>query len=244
MSNERVSNYRVLVTTSDDYLPAVRVYAWLFNRYWSPKQHVTVLGYRPPNFELPSNFEFVSLGPQADYPITKWSNALVDFLGSIDDEVFTLMLEDYWITRPVNVHAVQILHDYMIQFRYVAKIDLCADRLYAHGMTSYGHVSYVDLVKSMPGSPYHLSLMTGLWRREHLLRALVPDESPWDVEIHGTTRLSHMQDVIVLGTRIWPIRHILAFRGGDSGKLDLTGIGESDVNELKNLGYLSHWEDA
>ena len=99
-----------------------------------------------------------------------------------------------------------------------------------------------DLIISMPGSPYHLSLMPGLWRKQHLLATLKPGWSPWDVEIVGTTELSHNRDVIVLGTRQWPLKNCLAFRGGDSGKLLLDDLAQADVEALRELGYLSHWE--
>jgi hypothetical protein len=109
-------------------------------------------------------------------------------------------------------------------------------------MIGYGNVGRIDLVKSMPGSPYHLSLMPGFWRKEHLLSVLVPNESPHDVEMWGTPRLSHKQDVIVLGTRIWPIRVCLALRGGDSGKLLLNEVKPGDVQAMRELGYFSTWE--
>ena len=235
---------RVICAASDKYLPALRIYAHLLNKYWNPNPRVVVAGFSFPDFDLPDNFEFVSIGKQEDYPFQKWSNAICKFLNEIEDEAFVLMLEDYFITRPVNTPAVRILYDYMLQFEYVIKIDLCADRLYAHGADlNYGNVAYIDLIKSMPGSPYHMSLMTGLWRRKHLLRHLIPDESPHDVELIGTTRLSHDQDVIVLGTRLWPIKHTLGLRAGNAYELNLSELSANDVIELRELGYLRPWEE-
>ena len=234
---------RVVVTTSDRYLPILKPFSYLMNRYWVPNPEVVVGGFTPPDFSMPPNFHFVSIGRFEDYPFSKWSNAVIKLLGQIDDEVVCLLLEDYLISRPVDTRAVQILTDYMYQFRYVAKIDLFTDRLYAHGADlNYGHVAYLDLVKSMPGSPYHLSLMAGLWRREHLLRHMVPNESPHDVEMIGTTRLSHDQNVIVLGTRNCPLRHTLGLRSQDHTKLNLEGIDQADIDQMRSLGYLKPWE--
>lgn len=233
---------RVFVTTSDGYLPALRPLAFLLNRHWRPEPEVVVGGFTPPDFELPPNFAFHSIGPQEEYPLGKWSDGLAAFVGAMPDEVFVLMLEDMWPSRDVDVEAVRILADYARQFEYVARIDLTGDRLYAIHAQDYGHAGRLDLIKSMPGSPYHLSMMPGIWRKEHLLAALRPGWNPWDVEIHGTPVLSHMGDVIVLGTRQWPYRNILAFRGGDSGKLDLDGLDPSAVEEMRALGYLAPWE--
>lgn len=234
--------YRIIVMTSDKYLHALLPYAHLLNKYWLPNPRVLIAGFSPPPFKLPVNFEFLSLGSFTDYPFQSWSNAFIKLLNTISDEAFVLMLEDYWIIRPVDTHAVHVLFDYIIQFKYVMKIDLCADRLYAHGADLYyGNVSYLDLIKSMPGSPYHLSLMTGLWRREHLLKHIIPNESPHDVEMAGTTRVSHDQNIIILGTRQWPCRNTLAFRAGDSQKLLLDELKPSDVEEMTELGFLKPW---
>lgn len=232
----------ILCFTSDKYLKALRPFAHLFNRHWGAAQRVDVVGFMKPDFELPDNFHFYSLGDMADYPIGKWSNMLINYLEIRNDlSHFILMLEDYWVTRPVNVGAVRMLYDYALQFRYVLKVDLCADRLYAAGATDYGNCGYLDLVLSDPNSQYQMSLMTGIWNRELMLRFLMPNESPWDIELNGTPRVQAAgRDVVVVGTRQWPVRHTLAHRGGDSGKLLLNEVSEVDRTRLFELGYIPY----
>ena len=86
-----------------------------------------------------------------------------------------------------------------------------------------------------------MSLMGGIWSREHMLRVLVANESPWDLEIVGTDRLSHIQDVIVLGTRQWPLRMTLGLRGGDHSKINLDELSQQDVHDLTKMGYFQTW---
>lgn len=230
---------RIFVLTSDHYIHAVRPFAYLFNRYWSDKQEVIIAGFSPPTFDLPPNFYFHSIGNQADYPLGKWSDALIELLHEYTDDVFALFLEDYWLPRPVNVQAVQMLYDYMLQFRNVLKMDLYSDRLYAGGMTDYNHCGYLDLVRSDPASQYHMSLMAGLWNRELMLRFLIPGENPWQVELEGTPRVARAADeVMVLGTRNMPVRHILAHRRGNPNELLLDGLDPVDVQALRELGYI------
>lgn len=230
---------RVFVLTSDKYLQALKPFAWLFNKYWGEDQKVVVAGFAAPDFTLPANFAFHSIGSQTDYPVGKWSNALIALLGDYHDDVFCLMLEDYWLSRPVNRQAVAMLADYMRQFQYVLKVDLMTDRLYAYGMSDYGNCGYLDLIRSDPASQYHMSLMTGLWRRDQLLRFLVPDESPWDVELKGTPRVAAAaSDVLVIGTRQAPVRNILAHRRGNPNELLLDGLTQSDIEELTRLDLL------
>lgn len=232
----------ILVFTSDRYLKALRPFAWLFNRYWSPVQAVDVVGFAQPDFYLPSNFSYHSIGDMKDYPFDKWSNQVIDYLEVRQDiSHFVLMLEDYWITRPVNLSAIRMLYDYALQFRNVLKIDLCADRLYAMGMTDYDNCGYLDLVLSHYESQYHMSLMTGIWNKELFLRFVHRNQSPHDIELWGTPRVAAAHDeVLVLGTRNWPVRHTLGHRGGDSGKLYLNELKPSDLTELERLGYLPY----
>ena len=232
---------RVIVRTCDKYLPALRPFSWLFNKYWSPNQPVVVGGFTPPDFELPTNFSFHSIGSKGDYPVERWSDGLIAFLKAIPDEVFVLMLEDMWMPRHVDVEAVQNLCRYMHQFKRVLKIDLCADRLYTGKATDYGAFHRLDLVLSDRASEYQMSLMPGLWRKELLLRHLVPGETPWQVEKQGTPRVAADKSAIVLGTRQWPVRAMSVFRRGDATKLHLAGLREGDVTKLRKMGYLAPW---
>ena len=158
------------------------------------------------------------------------------------DDVFVLLLEDMWPVREVNSDAMTKLYDYMRQFEYVARVDLTTDRLYAHGMKDYGAVSYIDLIKSMPGSPYHMSLQPALWNRKHLLEVLIPDETAHQLELDGTPRLSHNQDVIVLGTRNWIYHHIHAIRFLKDQELLTDGINKADLKAMRELGLFAPWE--
>lgn len=232
--------------TSDKYLHALRPFAWLFQKYWSPEQDVLIGGFTPPDFELPSNFTFHSIGKFEDYPVSKWTNALIKLLNEIDDTAFVLMLEDYWITRGVDRHGVQMCHAYAEQFGYVLRIDLTLDRLFAFGprypaeTPDYGQVGHLDLIRSEPTSQYHMSLMTGVWRRDNLLKVLQPDWDPWKVELRGTNYLQehHAQDLLVLGQRQWLVRHTLAYRGGNPTGADLSQIRPEDVEAMKAEGIL------
>jgi hypothetical protein len=212
-------------------------------KYWDPKPDVIVGGFSEPNFDLPEGFEFHSIGDQSNFPIGRWSDGLIKLLHEIEDEVFILTLEDMWLIKPVYERVIAMAYDYMMQFQYVARLDLTGDRLNAGMASLYGKMGHVDLIWSNPDSPYHMSMMPGLWRKEHLLRVLIPNESPWDVEIQGTPRLAALRnEMIVLGTSSWPLKNTLAFRGGDVGKLLLDELDSQDVEEMRELGLLEGLE--
>ena len=60
---------RVLIPSCDHYLPILRPLAHLYNKYWIPNPEVVIGGFKPPDFDLPSNFTFLSLGDMSDYPL-------------------------------------------------------------------------------------------------------------------------------------------------------------------------------
>lgn len=209
---------RIFCLTSNNYSHSVLPFAWMFNKYFSPELEVIVAGYDRFPEGLPPNFRIHSIGQQTDYPVGKWSNGLIKLLHDFPgDEVFMLFLEDYWIVEPVHFQEVLMLYDYMLQFKYVLKMDLITDRRFAGGVQPYGHCGHIPLVKSDYNSAYHLSLMVGFWNRSLLLKVLIPDESPWDVELSGTSRLAQFGDqLLVLGTETWdahprtcPVKHTL-----------------------------------
>lgn len=238
---------RIFVLTSDNYSHSVLGFSYLFNKYWSPNKEVIVAGYNKFPQGLPSNFVKHRIGRQEDYPVNKWSDGLIGLMNDFpDDEVFLLMLEDYWITEPVHVREVHMLYDYMCQFKYVIKMDMYTDRRYAAGKQDYGICGHIPLIKSDYNSQYHMSLMCGLWNRRLMLQILQPGQTPWQVELDGTPMLARCRDdVLVLGTESWndtprtcPIRHTLAHRRGNPGELLLDEIAPEDVAALKELGYI------
>lgn len=229
----------VYVMTSDKYLHALKGFAIQFNRYWSELQPVTVVGFSPPAFDLPKNFTFLSLGDYADYPKERWSNAFIKFMSIIPDELFVLMLEDYWLVRTVDHQAVESLGQYMSIHKNCIRMDLTTDRLYAGGMKDYGVWGRLDIIQSNPDHPYHLSLQAAIWRKSLLKKVIIPNETPWEVELVGNGRLSALRDeMIVLGTRQCPVRYGITLRGGNPKQYHLESLLSEDVVDLAKRGCL------
>ena len=54
----------IYISTSNKYIHLIKPFQYLFNKFWSDKQKVTVMGYEEPKFKLEDNFDFISLGKQ------------------------------------------------------------------------------------------------------------------------------------------------------------------------------------
>jgi len=239
---------RVFVITCDKYMWALRGFAYQFQKYWSTLQPVVVAGYSKPDFDLPGNFSFHSISP-VDYPKERWSSGLIEFLQTVDDEHFILMLEDYWLCRMVNHQAIGTLHELCTLQPQILRMDLTDDRQYAGDMRDFGYMPYYghnDIIWTPPTSPYQMSLQVAIWNRKLLLGILAPEQSAWDVEIGKTSHTLHDRvDLWVLGTRQRPVRYANVFKGGDSSPaaLNLTHLLPGDIEELRNVGAIPDVEE-
>lgn len=242
---------QVIVTTSDKSLNVLKGFAHLFNKYWGESQPVTIAGFTPPDFDLPPNFNFTSVGKFADYPADKWSDYFRVVLKDIAEDVFLLLLDDYWITRKVDVRGMRMMYDYMHQFQNVIKFDVTRDRLYSDtgrylfDYHTYAHLGYLDLIKSPPGSQYHMSLWGGLWRRDLLLDFIPTGKTAQQIELEGTPMLSQMGDeVLVLGSRQAPLLHGNILQSGHPDKAVFADggwqIAPADLEAMRTLGYLEN----
>lgn len=240
---------QVIVMTSDFGSHTLKGFTHQWLKYFQPHydHSVVVCGFSNPSL---SHFLFHSIGRQEDYPTSKWSDALLEVLDEVAEDVFLLLLDDYWLVRPVDTRAVGMCYHYMKQFKYVAKFDLTTDRLFAEGggkylfgYHTYDTLEYLDLIKSTPGSPYHMSLWGGLWRRDLLKRVLVPGETAQQIELNGTSRLSQFGDeMLVLGTRQAPMRHANVVQGGkwnQDAMVGLPALKECDLKELREAGHIA-----
>lgn len=240
---------QTIIMTSDRQLHALDGFFYQWRKY-SELNNVVVCGFRHlAEYKSEHSFERVILGKEIAYPVHNWSDALIKVLDEVADEVFILLLDDYWLVRQTDVHALRIIYDYMHQFQNVIKFDLCSDRLnadpgrYAYNNNTYNTAGYLDLIKSNYQSQYHLSLWGGMWRRDLLKQFLVPNETAQQIELNGTARLAQVGDeMLVLGTRQSPMRHANVIQNGvwnQDLNVGLPSLKESDRRELKAFGYIN-----
>ena len=251
----------VYCMSCESYYPTLPGFAHQFNRHWGADQPVTIVGYGELTYEnlyptkkarvdelLPTNFSFLSLGNQEDYPVGKWSDSLIKLLSIIPDDYPCIMFEDYWLVKPVKRDIVDVLYQYMTTTYTVIKMDLCAERMYSAGVTDFGEIvtgedgTGIEIVKSDYNSPYHMSLMTGIYNRWLMLQVIKPNWSPWDTELIGTPTLAQYEDnILVLGTKQYPVHHTLIHRGGGCKKYltdELSSIDNEGLKAMRELGFI------
>ena len=231
----------VVVLTSDTYSWALKPFSFLFNQYWSALQPVIVGTDTRLEFELPPNFRVVSMSDWKALPKEQWSDGLIQLLRSEVGPFFTLLLDDYWISRTVDHQGISSLADYMGMHPEVLRMDLTTDRLYAGGMFDVESWGHYDIIETPHGTPYQMSLQAGIWNRDRMLEILQPGLTPWQVEV----QTSPPETMRVLGCRQIPMRYINAFKGGDPGQvLNLEGMPVERVEEMAAAGWFELREKA
>ncbi len=219
---------RVFVITCNKYLWAMEPFAHFFNKYYGEFQEVVYGSYKRPDFSLPSNFTFFEIN-KFEYPQDKWSNGLIRMLERSPDEFIVLMLEDYWLSRHVDLRAVEKLTDYMRTHRNVLRFDLTDDRQYNGKSKFAGYIGEYDIVETPHKAEYNMSFQAGIWNTELLASLLEEGKSPWEVEIQTQPG----PEMKIYGTRQRPMRYANAMLKGELDSNQLENLRPSDREEIK-----------
>lgn len=230
---------KTVIFTSDNHAWLLKGFLHQWSKYGLAEMKLEVAGFSNPGF-LPPEVGFTSIGEFKDYPVESWSDAIIKYLNSIDDEMFLFMLEDYWLIRPINREALMLAYEFMVDRPDVARFDVAADRMFNRGAQYVGSFKTLDICQAK--GDYSLSFQASIYRRDALLAALRPNETPWQSELKGSYRLNSMAYKVV-GSYQWPINYMILM---NKGKIDKTGgwmfparsLKLEDWTELAALGYL------
>lgn len=226
--------------TCQPYQWAMRGFAYLFNHFWSELQEVVVITDVEPSFELPPNFKVKSVNANKPLPKENWSDGLIVTLQNIPDDVFVLLLEDYWLVRKVDNSGVDTLANYMREHPEILRMDLTDDRQYNGHMKDIGAWGHYDLVETPNDSEYQMSLQAGIWNRDLLLSIMRPGLNPHEVELHLSPSLHERDDMRVLGTRQFLCRYANIYLRGEIQSEQLALVPSQHLEEIRKRGWLQH----
>lgn len=225
----------IYVITNDKHIWLVQGFAYLFNAFWGSDQPVTVVGFNPPPFRMPGNFDFHSLG-SVNKPPSEWSNKLIKLLDMVNDTHFILFLEDFWFTDKADVDCVHVLTNWMKDHPDALRMDLWRDRQAKKQAFDLETIHGYQIVETPPHAKYQMSLQANIWNRDLLRQVLKPDENPWQVEIDGSQRLSRRPDLRVLGTRNCPVSYEPVHQ---KGRFNVNRIPRRHVAYMRQQGWLN-----
>tara|TARA_Y100000592_G_scaffold87241_1_gene141567 strand:- start:1999 stop:2742 length:744 start_codon:yes stop_codon:yes gene_type:complete len=176
------NNFSIHIWTSDVNMVCLPAACYLFNKFWPSIQNVKILGYQKPNFDLPENFEFISLGVQRGPK--KWSNDMIDFYKNDDCDYFYSIWEDAFILKNVNPSIIDLANITIENDPNFFKFNLTADVSSRKHIVRKTFENY-DLITATQDSAYRFSTQHCIWNKKLFLENLEIDQTPWDFELNN-----------------------------------------------------------
>ena len=211
---------KIYLATCDHYDHLLKGFSYLFNKYWGEGQEVDVLGFRRP--ELPDNFKFHQL---EERETRAWTTNLRLFFETIEDPYFVFLLDDYWLTEPVNMDDVRLMEE---QVRGGAvKGDLSSNTQY------FDHTQEGGFVVATPSAQYRTSTQPAIWNRDHLLSLLQKDQNPWQFELQNDAVAARKGRLVGLPRQVYKYANVY-YKGKPHHMVDK--ISPEDKAELIKLG--------
>ena len=181
-------DFGIYVWTSDTNIACLPAWAYLFNKFWCYETEVRVLGYTKPNFDLPENFKFISLGKQRGPKF--WSNDMIDYYSNCEHEYFYAMFEDGFIIDHVNKEILDLAMKVAFTnhkdtfFRFNLSLDT---QQRPHRILK--HYNSFNLIEAAQGTHYRQSTQHSIWSKKRFLEKLRPNMSPWDFELDNRSAM-------------------------------------------------------
>jgi hypothetical protein len=151
---------------------------YFLEKYW-PDQEIVVLGYEElKKFKNTDKVKYVSLGKQAEVgKANQWTNCLIDYFKSIEDEYFILILEDFFLMDDIDLRHLRSIESEI-------KRGLIDKAMIGGGLDiKYSKPYNHDLVIFDQNTPYRASLHPAVWKREYFLKYAERNMSPWEFEV-------------------------------------------------------------
>lgn len=189
---------RTFLSTCDEYIHLLQYFPYFWEKHWGKPETITVLGFDPPNFRLPDNFNFVSLGREDDFRFPSnpskwsWSDALLPFFKSISDPYFLYLWDEQFPCTTANHTIISRMETAIAEDR--------AQTAYLAFQECHrpGHKIFdSDVVEISQRAPYRTSIHTSIWRTERFLRYLRPGMTAWDFEQKNMVESMSDGDVVI-----------------------------------------------
>ena len=254
MKKYDVKEIPIYLTTSNGRDHIIKVFCYLFNKYWDKDKEVNVVGYDKPSFEMPPNFKFISMGKQIGGP-AMWATDLKKFFESKKDPYFIHVLDDQFISTHTRFDIMQHLFDYTISHKAV-RANLGNIRE-SDGRIRFGEFyinesnNEYDICTFTQKADYRISTAFSIWERAYHLKYMVPGRTPWEYETMGSREAIDDGHIHICTDRKYPVYRIegvvadsintFNWKGNEtSEEAGYTPVSESDVLEMINLGIITN----
>ena len=176
----------VLVVSCDKYSDLWPIFFGLWHKYWPNCQLKMYLGTNFFNYSDPA-LHVIKIGTDQAY-----SDNILKFLKSIDEDFVLLVTEDFFLSESVDDTSLsEHLHEFFSKRgKYLKLVNT-----YPLGFDNDTQAK-IGLIEA--GVKYRTGLGVGLWDKNFLLKNIPPGMSAWELEKNGILA-SRMPDDAVFG---------------------------------------------
>lgn len=189
-----MTEYSLLVTTSDGYSTLVPGFIELLARHWKgtlPKIYIVGETKLLNKSNTPIEVSTIMAGK------CNWSTQIFIALNQITSDYVIMLMEDCYITDFVDTQQINKIANYA----YVNNLDY-VDLIY-----SKEHDRPEFLIYDKNHKPFLIRAAFGMWKREFLIKFLRKNETAWDFELMGSFRLKFikMNMAMVYGNSLFDV---------------------------------------
>lgn len=169
----------VYILTSDKNNWLLKGMQYCIKKYWPDHPTIKILGYKPLDFELQKNFEFISLGK--DNGPEHVNKDLFEFFSKIEDENFIFTVDDFFPIRNINT---ELLTEYekILSTGEVSRIALNG-HVKNKPFTVYKRLENFDIVEVSQFADYRKSAIWSIWNKNYFTKYLASTDNLWDWEL-------------------------------------------------------------
>lgn len=166
----------VLIPSCDAYSDLWDGFFHLFHKFWPDCPFPVYLGVN----QLQPSYPGVINAPAGHGRL--WSNRVQDQISSLPTPYVLLMLEDFFLRRPVpTASLLKCARDWLeLDGHCLRLVRRPGPNTRLDGQPRIGILNR--------DAPYRVSTQAAIWKKSTLLGLMRPAESIWDFELHGTRR--------------------------------------------------------
>lgn len=204
---------KFIIPTCDKYRNIIEANKYTTDKFGGEKLDVTVLGFKPPNFDMGS-WKFISLGE--DTGPQGFSNDLAKFFADFDDEFFVYGNDDIVIVDNLDLDLLKDLEEVMKNDPTIGRIAITSASIKNFPVViPYQRRTRYELVEApLQNGDYRLSLHYSIWRTSYFKKYLVPNINPWEWEVRSTSKFDGMKILKTLGRYVIDFGHIFRVNRG------------------------------
>lgn len=184
---------KIVVFSCDTYSWLIPIFLHFYEKSWPDNPYQTVFVTETEKTKGVTTFCAGKL---------EWTDRMIKYLNSCDDETFLLLSVDYIIEKKVDTDRIKRAEN-------LCRNNIGCVRLYTHDRWSkFLFDTNIEGFKEYPlDKRYSISLQASIWQKEFLLEFLKKGETCWKTEGRGSIRIHNSKYRV-----IWNDTAILSYR--------------------------------